>query len=199
MRIGVLFAVLLVLPGPLGAQAGQDPSTSDPSVGNRIRSTATAILKASQIADENRMHLGGWVGLVFSESLAVGGGGFALMKDVELAGSEGGTGFNLDMGYGGLFFRYWEPLGSGLAGEVGLLLGAGHAEVQDQLTRTEVGSDNFLVGEGELGLTYSFFEGVHLGISVGYRLTSGVEDLPGVSTGDLNTFTGGLSLRLAGG
>ena len=199
MRIGFLFAVLLALPGPLGAQAGQDPSTPDPSAGNRVRSTATAVLKASQIADESRVHVGGWVGLVFSESLAVGGGGFALLKNVELAGSEGGTGFNLDMGYGGLFFQYWEPLGSGLTGEVGLLLGAGHAEVQDQLSRTEVGSDNFLVGEGEIGVTYSVFKGVHIGLSLGYRLTSGVEDLPGVSTGDLNAYTGSLSLRLGGG
>lgn len=199
MRFGFALAVLLALPGPLWAQARQDPSFPDSSSEDRVRATAATVLKAGQIADENRVHFGGWAGLVFSENLAIGGGGFSLLRDVELAGSEGGTGFDLDMGYGGLFFRYWEPLADALSGEVGFLLGAGHAEVHDQLTRTEVGSDNFLVAEGELGIAYSFFRGVYLGFSVGYRITSGVEHLPGVSKGDLNTFTGSLSLRLGGG
>ena len=85
-----------------------------------------------------------------------------------------------------------------LTGEVGLLLGAGHAEVRDQLTGTEVGADNFLVGEPEMSILYTVFPGIHLGVSVGYRLTSGVEDLPRVSSGDLNAFTGTLSLRWGG-
>jgi hypothetical protein len=67
------------------------------------------------------------------------------------------------------------------------------------LTQAEVGSDNFLVAEPEMSILYSFFPGVHLGVSVGYRLTTGVEDLPRVSAGDLNAFTGTISLRLGGG
>jgi hypothetical protein len=194
MRSGILLVVVLALPGPIRAQAGPDPSSHE-----RVRATASAVLKAGQIASENRVHLGGWAGLVISDNLAIGGGGFALLKKVELTGPEGKTGFDLGMGYGGLLFRYWEPLANALTGEVGLLFGAGHAEVRNQLTRTEVGSDNFLVAEGELGLVYSFFPGMHLGLSAGYRLTSDVEDLPGVSTGDLNAFTGSLSVRLGGG
>ena len=193
MRFGFVLAVLLALPGPLEAQAGPDPSSQD-----RVSATAAVLLKGGRIADENRLHLGGWAGLVFGDNLAIGGGGFALLNDVELAGSEGGSGFNLDLGYGGLIFRYWEPLSGSFTGEAGLLLGAGHAEVRDQLTRTEVGSDNFLVAEAEMSLLYSFFPGIHVGVSAGYRLTTGVEDLPRVSTGDLNAFTGTLSLRLGG-
>lgn len=193
MRFGFVLAVLLALPGPLEAQAGPDPSSQ-----GRVSATAAVLLKGGRIADENRLHLGGWAGLVFGDNLAIGGGGFALLNDVELAGSEGGSGFNLDLGYGGLIFRYWEPLSGSFTGEAGLLLGAGHAEVQYQLTRTEVGSDNFLVAEAEMSLLYSFLPGIHVGVSAGYRLTTGVEDLPRVSTGDLNAFTGTLSLRLGG-
>ncbi|TFH64116.1 MAG: hypothetical protein E4G90_08725 [Gemmatimonadales bacterium] len=115
-----------------------------------------------------------------------------------MAGSAGGTGFDLGMGYGGILFRYWEPISGSLTGEVGLLMGAGHAEVRDQLTQREVGSDNFLVAEPEMSVLYSLFPGIRLGASVGYRLTTGVQDLPGVSTGDLNAFTGTLSVRLGG-
>jgi hypothetical protein len=193
MRYGIFLAVLLALPGPLGAQAGPDPPYPD-----RVSATAAILLKGGQIAGESRLHLGGWAGLVFRDDLAIGGGGYALLKTVELAGPVGSIGFNLGFGYGGLFFRYWEPFSGPLTGELGLLLGAGHAEVRDILTGTEVGSDNFFVAEPEVSLFYALFPGVHAGVSFGYRLTAGVEGLPRVSASDINTFTGTLSLRLGG-
>jgi len=132
---------------------------------------------------------------MFSERLAVGGGGVTILHRVEIEGSEGGTGFSLDLGYGGLILRYWEPLAGPLVGQAGLLLGAGHAEVRDQLTRREVGSDNFLVSEAEMSVFYPLFSRLYLGVSGGYRLTAGVDDLPGVSPTDLDSFTATLSLR----
>ena len=194
MRIPILlFALLAALPGPLTAQAGPPAPSAD-----RVSATGGVLLKAGEIAGETRLHLGGWGGLMLNRRLAVGGGGAALLNNLELAGSEGDSGFVLEFGYGGLFFRYWEPLSGTFTGEAGILLGAGHAEVRDELSRREVGSDNFLVGEGELGLVYTFLPRLHLGLSVGYRLTAGVEDLPRVSAGDLNTFTATLSLRAGG-
>jgi len=193
MRSILLLAVLLALPGPLQAQAGPDPSSQD-----RVSGTAAFLAKGGQIAQENRLYLGGWAGLVFGGNLSIGGGGFSLLNDVELAGSEGSTNFYLDLGYGGLLVRYWEPLYGPIIGEAGILLGAGHAVVRDQLTGTEAGSDNFLVAEAEMGVSYTLFRQVHLGASVGYLLTSGVEGLPPVSAGDLNTFTGTLSIRVGG-
>ncbi|MBT8398510.1 MAG: hypothetical protein HKO65_18350 [Gemmatimonadetes bacterium] len=202
MRFQTLVALLAafagvfpgVSPGVLEAQVGPEVGSEE----TRVGSAASIVVKGGQIAQENRVHFGGWAGLVFSERLAIGGGGFALLKNVNLAGPEGETGFDLDMGYGGLMFRIWEPLGGYLTAEMGLLLGAGHAEVRQQLTGTEVGSNNFLVAEGELGIAYGLFRSLHVGASAGYRLTSGVEDLPGVSKGDLNAFTGSLFVRLGG-
>jgi hypothetical protein len=192
-RFASLLILMLALPGALRAQAG--PASPPPG---RVSGTASILAKAGRVAGENRLHLGGWAGLKFGESLAVGGGGFAMLRGVELVGSEGTSGFNLDLGYGGLIARFWEPLRGSLSGEVGVLLGAGHAEVRDRLTRTEVGSDNFLVAEAEMGVLYTFYQRIHLGLSAGYRLTSSVEGLPRVAKADLNTFTATLSLRLGG-
>lgn len=193
MRGTLFLAALLALPGPVLAQAGPPGSTE-----GRVSATGAVMLKGGQVAETGRVHLGGWAGLIFGDKLAIGGGGFAILERVELPASEGGSGFDLDLGYGGLLFRYWEPLTGSLIGGAGILLGAGHAEVRDQLTRNEVGSDNFLVAEAEMSVQYPIFREVFFGIAGGYRLTTGVEDLPRVSEDGLNTFTGTVFIRIGG-
>lgn len=190
----LLLIALLALPGSVRAQAG--PSSGTPR--GRVAATGAVVLKGGQVAETGQAHLGGWAGLIFGGKLAVGGGGFAILHRVDLPASEGGSGFDLNLGYGGLFFRYWEPLAGPLVGGAGVLLGAGHAEVQDQLTRNEVGSDNFLVAEAEMSIQYPVFRQFFVGISTGYRLTTGVENLPRVSDGDMNSFTGSVFLRMGG-
>ena len=103
MRLAVLI-LLLTLPGPIQAQAGS-ASSAPP----RARATGAVLLKGSQVAGTDRLFMGGWAGLVFGDRLAIGGGGLALSKNVELVGSESSTGFDLGMGYGGLTVRYWHP------------------------------------------------------------------------------------------
>jgi hypothetical protein len=193
MRLAVFLGIFLALPGPAGAQVeGADPPAT------RVGSSAAILLKAGQIAGADRYFLGGWGGLVFGDHFVLGGGGLALTEDVELPGSEFSTGFDLGFGYGGLFLRYWDDFSHLLTGEAGLFLGAGHAEVRDRLAGREVGSDNFLVVEPEASLFCTVLPYLHLGISGGYRMVFGVEDLPRVSADDLQSFTGTLSLRLGG-
>ena len=193
MRFSALLLLLLTLPGPLKAQAGQ--ASSAPS---RAEATGTILLKGSKVAGADRLFLGGWAGLVFGNRLAIGGGGLALMENVELVGSESSTGFDLGVGYGGLTLRYWLPWSSRVTGELGLLLGAGHAQVRSLVTGTEVGSDNFAVAEPELSLFVTTLPWLHLGASAGYRMAWGVEDLPRVAVDDLRAFTASISLRIGG-
>jgi hypothetical protein len=157
------------------------------------------VAKGSDLAGEKRIHLGGWAGLVFGEHWIVGGGGFALLEAVELGTSGSGSGFDLGMGYGGIQVRYRRSFLPSLAVETGALLGAGHAEVKEQIQGLEIGSDNFYVVEPEVSALYTIVPQIYLELAAGYRVVWGVEDLPRVSAQDLRAATASLSLRLGGG
>jgi hypothetical protein len=189
----IALAVALALPGSLAGQAGPDPAAE-----RRVSAVAAAQLKGGSIARVVRLHAGWWAGLVFGDRLAIGGAGYALLRDVELVGSEAGIGFDLRMGYGGLYFAYWRPVSRRVTGQVGLLTGAGHAEVRDRLVGREVGSDNFLVLEPDLAVLFEVHSRVRLGVSLGYRSAHGIENLPTVSAEDLRSATATLSLRIGG-
>ena len=193
MRLAVFLSLLLILPGPLAAQAGQ---ADEPPA--RASFAGAALLKVSQLAGADRVFLGGLAGFVFADRFLLGGGGMALTENVELPGSESSTGFDLGMGYGGVFLKSWTDLPHDLTGEASLLFGFGHAEVRDRLAGQEVGSDNFLALEPEISIFFNPFREVHIGLSGGYRFVSGMEDLPRVTQEDLQSFTGTLSLRLGG-
>ena len=191
MRPAPLLCVLLTLSGLARAQAEGQETPSD-----RVGATASILLKAGQVAGADRLFLGGWGGLVFGERYVLGGGGLALTENVDLPGSELSTGFDLGAGYGGLFFRYWEEVLPRVVGEAGLIVGAGHAEVRNRLAKREEGSDNFFVMEPEASLFLAVLPYLHVGISGGYRMVWGVEDLPLVSADDLRSLSGSFSLRL---
>ncbi len=193
MRWTFLLVLLLLPPGPLAGQVGLQPSD-----GRRVSSAAAVQLKGSRVAHQERLHVGGWAGLVFGGRLAVGGAGFALLRDVELVGPEAGIGFDLGMGYGGLYLAYWKELSARVTGQLGFLAGAGHAELTDRLIGREVGSDNFPVVEPDLSLFFTIRPGVHIGASIGYRMAWSVDNLATVSAKDLRATTGTLSLRVGG-
>lgn len=194
MQKAILFGLLLLLPGPISAQAGQGSESSPARAGG----SAAALMKLGSVAGSNRVMIGGWAGLVFGERFLLAGGGMGLTRDVELPGSGLSTGFDLGFGYGGVFLKYWEELEHDLTGGIGILLGAGHAEIRDRLIGNELGADNFLVLEPEASLSYRLFNQVSLEGATGYRFVSGVEDLPTVEGGDLRGFTGTLLLRVGG-
>jgi len=193
MRYALVLCLLLVLPGPLWAQAGQDEATR-----TRAGAAAAVLLKGGAVAGSSRMMIGGWGGLVFGDHFLLAGGGLGLSKDVEIPGSGLSTGFDLGMGYGGVFLKYWEDLSGGFTAGAGLFVGAGHAEVRGRLLGNELGADNFLVLEPEASLAYGLFRGISLEVAAGYRIATGVEDLPTVTESDFRALTGTLLLRVGG-
>lgn len=158
----------------------------------------SAVSKWSEVAEKSRLHLGGWGGLVFGGRLVLGGGGYAMLRSVELPGSEASSGFNLGMGYGGIYLGYLWPIREKVTGGLSILAGGGHAEVRDQRVGREVGADNFVVAEPGLYLSYAVLPKLHLGASGGYRAVWGVDDLPRVTADELEAPTFSLSLRLGG-
>lgn len=193
MRSVILLSALLALPGPLAAQAGQ-LRTPEPRAGSAVGLVVTG----SRVAGEGRILVGGWGGIVLGNRFLVGGGGMALTQDVDLPRYTSSTGFQLGFGYAGLFLKYWKDLSFGLVGEGGLLMGAGHAEVHDQIIGQEAGSDNFLILEPQAAVSRRLFGQLHGGAGLGYRLPLGVEDLPRVRSEDLRCLTLSIFLRLGG-
>lgn len=191
MRFAALFLLLLLIPGP--ARAQESAASEDVA---RASGTAAFLVKASSLADVDRVFLGGWAGLTFGNRFSFGGGGVALTKDVMLGGQESASGFELGMGYGGALFQYRYPLRPRLQPHFSLLVGGGHAEVRDRLTGREIGADNFGIIEPEGGISFRVLSWLHLAGSAGYRWTWGVEDLPLVQSDDLAGVTATLSLRV---
>ena len=189
----VALAAALALPGSLASQVGSAPPGE-----KRVSAAGAVQLRGGSLGQEARVHAGGWAGLVFADRLAIGGAGYALLRDVELVGTEAGIGFDLGMGYGGLYFAYWKPISQRFMGQVGLLAGAGHAEVRDRLVGQEVGSDNFFVLEPDLSVFFEVHPRIRFGTSFGYRSAHGVDNLPTVSAEDLRSATATLSLRIGG-
>lgn len=192
MRALLLIGALLVLPGPLRAQAGEGATATGASP------TVTFLVRASDVAGAQRIFLGGWAGLWFGERVVLGGGGLALTRQVEIRGSESGSGFDLGMGYGGLYLGYRLPLSSRLRVRPGLLLGAGHAELRDRLIDRELGADNFFVAEPELTVVLPLLSSLNVGASVGYRWAGGLDGLPRVGIDDVRALTWSLSVGLGG-
>ncbi len=117
-----------------------------------------------------------------------------LTDDVELLEAKSDTGFDLEVGYGGVVLRYRFPMADRVEAEAGTLMGAGHAVVRDRFTGTEAGADNFGLMEPEVGLSLEVLPWLHLSGGVGYRMVWGVEDLPRVEPEDLQSLTASLTL-----
>lgn len=188
MRSKLPLLLILALPGSARAQAGPPPSTTD-----GVRSAAAFTVTGGKLAGTTGAHIGGWGGLVFGDRFLLGGGGFAITKNVELPGLD-----DLRMGYGGIVVRYWGTVSRELTWGVGALLGAGNARIRNRVVGTELGSDNFVLAEPSLSLAHPLIRSLHLEVALGYRKAWGVEDLPTLSADDLTSLTGSISLRLGG-
>ncbi len=123
---------------------------------------------------------GVWLGPLY-----LGGHGAAVpgMLALDLAGNEGSR---LGFGYAGLEVaaRAWQS--ARFEAFVGVLAGAGRAQLEEPVVRRELGADNFLALEPSFRLGRVFGDGaISAGLAIRYRQVWGVEDLPGLDAADL--------------
>ncbi len=198
MARALTLLLLLVTGGPLVPTADLS-GQSVPGLGsdNEVGAIVSLRPAGSQVADRFMPMLGLGMALRLSSSLEIGGEGFLGLRRVGVSPQNSPEQSELAMGYGGLALRYGPGDASGLDGwRAGFLLGAGTARVRSRLVGAELDVDNFFVMEPSL--EYRRGLGTILGIVVGggYRITLGADPLPGVDSGDIQSFTLHLGLNL---
>ncbi len=137
--------------------------------------------------------LAGVTGLLATNPrFSFGGSGWILLEELDIGTGTPGAGFKLRMAYGGVLtaFRLFETPRAQVS--LRTLWGAGNGKVILPLSETEIDADNFGVVEPELTGTWHLGSVLNLGAGAAYRFVFGVEDLTGVSAGQLR----GLSVSL---
>ena len=150
----------------------------------------------TQVADQSAWLVGGRLGLILQDHLVLGGAGMAMMGSVDVAGTSADTSFDLEMGYGGLLAGFTFGISERISGMVAGTIGGGNARVYVPVSKAELGSRNFFLVEPEVSLRATLYRQLLAGVSVGYRLTQGVTDLPGVAPDDLEGFSLGILVQL---
>lgn len=177
----LVLVLFLVASTPL---RGQETAPDDEGISTVHPSLATT-LAATRIAGRPRAAFGIWAGLRMDDRYFVSGGGVALLRSVPAGDSGADSGVELDVGYGGVMAGYvlWPAAPWSVSGR--LLAGAGHATATNRLLAAEVGADNFLLLEPALSLRWHPTGVVGVSLGAAFRLSAGVDDLPGVDGGDL--------------
>lgn len=186
-----LLVALAVLPVSGARLAAQEPSPDvEPPP---VRGSFEVLATVGAMAERTPVLLGARAGLRFPSGLLLLGSGHALARPLELAGAS--APFHLTLGYGGvgvgavLQREGVEPIFS-------LLVAAAHGEVRSRFTGAELASENLFVLEPTAGGTLALHPVLAVGASLGYRWTSPVEKLPGISSGGLRGWNLSLSARL---
>jgi hypothetical protein len=160
-----------------------------------VRALAAGEVKATWLADQGSWMVGGKVGLLFQDRLSLSAAGYALASSVAVGGTDAGSSFRLDLGYGGLLTEYQLRRGEDLDLTVGGLVGAAVGEVSAPAQQILITADNFFVLEPEVTLRYRLLPWLRATASAGYRLAWGVS-LPGVGDGDLEAATFSVGLHV---
>lgn len=185
---GLVLALALAAlePAALAAQS------SDATTGATVEPWAASRLAITDLSGRRRALAGVRGGLALGRRFLIGGEGTALLSTVPVDDRGTASGFDLDVGYGGVVLGFRPNPARAWSLSTGVLLGAGHATVRDPAAGSEVGADNFVIAVPELSLSWRPLTWIGVSAGGGYRLVGGVNDLPGVASGEL----GGPSLTL---
>lgn len=184
----VLLVAATLRPGPA---AGQEDRA-----GGSVSGYVEPALKLTRMGGQAQLMAGGLVGLRLGSHLGIGGEGFAALGIVEISGRGYGSARELGMGYGGVTLEYLARPQQRLRWGGRLLLGIGSARAHDAALGIELGSDNFAVAEPQGSVRVRLLPWLGVGVQVGFRLITGLQDLPGIIPDDVKGYTVAVSLRI---
>lgn len=189
-----LFLVLLVLAGalasPESAAARQAPPGASVELDGGLRATSFR-------GDASFMG-GGSVLLHTPAGFSVGGGGWLLLGARTLDPDAPGGGLRLRVSYGGVVVGATVAHPRGVSVEGRLLVGGGNARIEVPIELSRVAVDNFFVLEPELGAVIPLDGPWAARITAAYRKAVAVEDVYGVTAGQLSGGSLGATLSFRG-
>jgi hypothetical protein len=185
----LLLALLALVPAGAGAQE----HALDP-----VRGFIAGNGAWTQVAGEATWLVGGRLGLILEDHIMLGGAGMLMVESVDVAGLSAETSFDLEMGYAGLLAGFTFGITDRFSGSLAATIGGGNARVYVPIPKAELGSRNFFLLEPEISVRATLYRQLLAGITLGYRLTQGVSDLPGVAPDDLEGMSLGILLQLGG-
>jgi hypothetical protein len=184
-----VLTALLAIAGP-GSLRAQEADT----VGTRASLAVEGSLRLTRIRGET-VRMGGVAALLnlggrFSFGLA----GWTMFSDLVVERPGGSLDFSFS--YGGAIGELNLVDTGDVVYSARLLVGAGTGKLDLPVVGTEIEADNVGVLEPEGCVSFSPIPRVRMDAAVGYRIVFGVQDLPGVTAGDLRGPTARVSLRL---
>lgn len=182
----VLIAFLLLGPGAAGAQQRAPKATFE----------AGTAVRATRLRGGTSYLAGGSAQLAIHDRFSFGGAGWVLLGASALPGATPSSDLEFRVAYGGVYTEF-RILGSERRNvSVGALMGAGNGKVTLPAVGTQIAADNFGVVEPDVSADLALFGRLHARLTVGYRATFGVEDLPGISATDLRGYVAGVGLTI---
>ena len=171
--------------------AARPASAQGPPSDSADRALAAVELGATRLAGAWIPQAGGTLAIRLSTGLELGGSGRIGLRHATLA--DGGSELRLQFGYGGLkvMVRPIPAVAPGL--RLGMLVGAGNADLEDPTAGTVIDSDNGGVLEPMLSLSTTFLPRLTGALSFSWRLAFAFEALGGLESRKLR----GPSLNVA--
>lgn len=192
LRVAAPLAVSLALVCTLPLRAQSQPETLFGGVA-RVSGWGGPTVRIGEFAGKTAGFVGGRGGVLLGGGFTIAGMGAGLVNDN--IREPGGTGRQLNMGYGGLYLEQMIAPNRLLHLSVGTLLGAGGASWIDRFDRRiQTPTDGFFVVEPEVSVEVNVTRFLRVGVTGTYRSVSGL-DLPGLPTAQLSGVTGGLSFK----
>lgn len=186
----VAFCAALCAAAPAAAQS--QPETLFSGV-SRVSGWGGPLVRVGEFAGKTAGFVGGRGGVLLGSGFTIAGMGVGLVNDN--IREPGGTGRQLNMGYGGLYLEQMIAPNRLLHVSVGALLGAGGASWIDRLDRrVQTPTDGFFVVEPEIALEVNVTRFLRVGVTGSYRSVSGL-GLAGLPASQLSGTTGGLSFK----